>query len=231
MKRRIVAVGTLLLAAFGVGLTGCRTAEVRHDDVAFSGHDSPIDVGGGSIYGKVGFWNLNRWSEVHPSRLYGSRSTNSDYIQLTGFTDPQNSANSPTLFENTGGWLITISSRNSDKSPHPKSIAFCTSVTPTLPHHCTGDSLESDSVVYLEVTSSTATWDLKNNGWKEKLMFDDSQPGCTGTESVCDQIDSILITTVKPITSIQPSSQSSGLYTYGPYICTENKKCHITAGK
>jgi hypothetical protein len=225
MKLRRIAGGAAILAAVGIGFVGCQSGPSK-GVVQFSSHDSPIDVGGGSIYGSVRLWNLNTWAEIQTSRLYGSRSNNNDYVQLTGFS-------SSAIFQNTGGWLITVYTKMSDgttKNPNP-SIAFCSSANAAAPY-CNGNSL-SDKIVYVEITSKTAKWDWSRDWWKHRVEFEDTLSGCTGTESLCDQIDSITVTTVNPMPSLQVAAgtPSSGSYTYGPYTCSVNSKCKITAGK
>jgi hypothetical protein len=214
-----LAVGAAVLAVVAVGVVAFESSG-NNNVMQVSIHDSPIDVGGGSVYGSVGLLNFNTWTEIRTPYLYGSRSTNSDYIKLTGFTDPQNPNTPPGTFQGTGGWLINVNTKMSDgKTQNPKTIAFCTNLTPSAPYHCAGNSLGSDRVVYVEITSSTARWDWSFYWLKHRILFEDNQSGCRGTESLCDQIDSITITTASP------------LNTLGPYICTDNTKCLIEAGQ
>lgn len=229
MKFRSLAVGVAALALAAIaGVVVLQMSQLPAD--SFSGHDSPIDVGGGSIYGSVGRWNLNKWAEITGSKLYGSRSSNSDYIKLSGFSP----ISSPTVIQNTGGWLITIVTKDSQRNPlQTPSISFCSNLTSSAPYHCSGTSLNSDRRVYLEITSSTAQWDPKRElpTFKERLYFDDHQPGCAGTESACDEIASLTITTVNAISSLPPTDQKTGPYTYGPFTCSVNADCSIETGQ
>lgn len=233
MKLKKFAVGATVLAAVGIGVSGCHSGGGEVKAIEFSAYDSPIDLGGGSIYGSVRLWNRNTWTEIQTSQLYGSRSNNSDYIQLTGFS-------STATFQNTGGWLITVYTKMSDgttKNPN-QSIAFCSSINAAAPY-CNGKSLDSNDRkrVYVEITSKTAKWDWIrdiHDGFKHRVKFEDTLNGCTGTESSCDQIDSVFVTTVNPMPSLQVAEgtmPSSGSYTYGPYTCPSNPKCKITTGK
>src|SRR5271163_4492247 len=111
MKFRRLAIGATVLAAVGVCVIGCQ--QQNFQTPVFASHDSPIDVGGGSIYGSVGRANLNSWTSFNDFKLYGSRSSNNDYIKVTGFTGLP----SPTIVQNTGGWLITIVTKDSGGQP------------------------------------------------------------------------------------------------------------------
>jgi hypothetical protein len=158
---------------------------------------------------------------------------------VTGFTG----LSSPTTITDTGGWLITIVTKDSGHNPLPPpppptlpySIAFCSNIPDTAPYSCLGTSLNNDRGVYVAITSLTAKWDLKPdlpNVFKHKVMFDDVQPGCSGTESACDEIYSITITTMKKLTTTgMTGTLTDGRYTYGPYMCQDNKKCSIEAGQ
>jgi hypothetical protein len=233
MKLRRLAVGASVLAVVGVSVMGCQRV-AQGPAYKFSSHDSPIDVAGGSIYGTVGLFNLNTWGTSSNSKLYGSRSTNNDYITLVGFSGPQ-----PFVVQNTGGWLISVTTNNPQGQPNQKpSISFCSSLDSSQ-LHCDEKSLYLDKgkIVYLEATSDTGRWDWSRQWWKHRLKFDDVQPrGCVGTESVCDQIVSIQITTLNSIPSLTtspstPPSPPSGPYTYGPYTCSNYKNCLIEVGQ
>jgi hypothetical protein len=233
MELRRLAVGATVLAALGVCVIGCQPSQQTFRAPVFASHDSPIDVGGGSIYGSVGRANLNSWTSFNDFKLYGSRSSNSDYIKVAGFAG----LSSPTIIQNTGGWLITIVTKDSGGAPLPQpSIAFCSNIPNTAPYSCLGTSLNNDRGVYVAITSLTAKWDLKPdlpNVFKHKVMFDDVRPECSGTESACDEIYSITITTVNQLTTTGMSGTptADGRYTYGPYTCQVNKNCSIEAGQ
>jgi hypothetical protein len=232
MKLKRFAVGATVLAAVGIGVSGCQRGGDKVEAIQFSAHDSPIDVGGGSIYGSVGRWNWNTWTQINDSKLYGSRSSNSDYIKLTGFSG----LSSPTTIQNTKGWLITIITKDSLGNPlKTPSISFCSSIGSSSPY-CLGTSLDGDRRVYVEITSATAQWDPTTElpWFKRRVEFDDVQPpGCVGTESPCDEIASITITTVNKISTAGTTGTptADGRYVYGPYTCTVNKDCSIEAGQ
>jgi hypothetical protein len=232
MKLRKLAVGATILSAIGIGVLGCQSGGGNVGAVQFSAHDSPIDLGGGSIYGSVGRWNWNAWTQINDSKLYGSRSSNSDYIKLTGFSG----LSSPITIQNTKGWLIKIVTKDSNRNPlKTPSISFCSNIASSSPY-CLGTSLDGDRRVYVEITSSTAQWDLATElpWFKNRVEFDDVQPpGCVGTESPCDEIASITITTVNQISTagMTGTQTADGRYTYGPYTCTVNKNCSIEAGQ
>jgi hypothetical protein len=238
MKLKKFAVGAVILAAVGIGVSGCQSGGGQSGGgkvgtIQFSSHDSPIDVGGGSIYGSVGRWNWNTWTEINTSKLYGSRSSNSDYIKLTGFSG----LSSPITIQNTGGWLITIITKDSNHNPlKTPSISFCSNITSSTPqpYYCLGTNLDGDKKVYVEITSATAQWDWKYEPpYKHRVEFDDAQSGCAGTESACDEIASITITTVNQISAagMIRTLTADGRYAYGPYTCTVNKDCSIEAGQ
>jgi hypothetical protein len=238
MKLRKLAVGATILSAVGIGILGCQSGGGKGDGkvkaIQFSAHDSPIDVGGGSIYGSVGRWNWNTWTEINTPKVYGSRSSNSDYIKLTGFSG----LSSPSTIQNTGGWLITIITKDSQGRPNSTpSISFCSNITSGTPqpNYCLGTLLD-DGKVYVEITSATGKWDwIYEPPYKHRVEFDDTQSGCVGTESICDQIVSIQITTVNSIPSLTTSPSNPpntpGPYIYGPYTCAVNKDCSIEAGQ
>jgi hypothetical protein len=217
-----------VLAAVGIGVSGCQSGG-RVGDVQFSAHDSPIDLGGGSIYGSVGRFNFNTWTQVNP-KLYGSRSSNSDYIKLTGFSGLSN----PSIIQQTRGWLITITTKDGQGHPNSTpSISFCSNIT-SSPYHCSGTALDGNTRVFVEITSATAQWDwIYEFPIKHRVEFDDALPGCTGTESACDEIASITITTVSQISTagMTGTPTADGRYAYGPYTCAVNKDCLIETGQ
>jgi hypothetical protein len=241
MKLEKFAVGAAVLAAVAIGVSGCQsgggqTGGGKVGTIQFSSHDSPIDVGGGSVYGSVGRWNWNTWTQINNNpKLYGSRSSNNDYIKLTGFSG----LSSPSTIQGTGGWLITIITKDSNHNQHSTpSISFCSNITSSTPqpYYCLGTSLDGDRGVYVEITSATAQWDwITELPWfKHRVEFDDVQPpGCVGTKSPCDEIASITITTVNNISTagMTGTPTAHGRYAYGPYTCTVNKDCSIEAGK
>ena len=230
MKLKRFAVGATILAAVGIGVSGCQRGGDKVEAIQFSAHDSPIDLGGGSIYGSVGRWNWNTWTQINDSKLYGSRSSNSDYIKLTGFSG----LSSPSTIQNTGGWLITIITKNSQGNANSTpSISFCSNIGSSSPY-CLGTSLDGDRRVYVEITSATAKWDwIYEPPYKHRVEFDDTQSGCAGTESACDEIASITITTVNQISTAGTTGTptADGRYVYGPYTCAVNKDCSIEAGQ
>ena len=193
--------------AIGILIVGCRKIQNR----ASKPHDSPVEVGGGSIYGHVGTFNLNTWTTITPNQLYSAPSTDSDYIKFKGFTDKDGKDALQNPVQGTGGWKITITTMDGS-SP----ITICSSINTSTPRSCSGDSV-SDGTVYVQ-TSGGGQWNRKFYWTKDRLIFQGCAAG--GDESPCNEIASIAITTVNPLGGLA-----------GPFKCPNNKKCRIKVGK
>jgi hypothetical protein len=225
LKMRSIA-SAIALVAIGAGLLSCgKTSYVMQ----YSPIDSPINLGGGgSLYGWVTFWNFNKWAQ-HAGTIYKAHSTNNDYLLLDGFNVD------PITVQQTGGWLIQVTTKDSNSNKGIPSIAFCSNLSPngTQYHQCSGDGFMGDRTVYAEITSATAKWDYVSHFPKNEIYFEDDQPGCSGTESKCDEIYSVTITTVNSMSSLKSSTLDPiipGRYSYGPYTCSVNSKCKIQSG-
>lgn len=188
-------------------------------------HDSPVQVAGGSIYGSVGTFNLNTWTEIKTSQVYKAMSTNYDYLQFKGFTDSKGVA-PPSPLQGTGGWQINIITKDSLGNPNPKrTITFCSYFQTSSSSPCT----TSDKMVYVQASDDlqSAQWNKKWHYIKHRLRFHNNDPSCTEgifKESVCNEIASIEITTVNRDTDDLKKANNT-------FTCRTNKDCSITVGK
>lgn len=215
-----------MLAAAIAWVTFGISAVIGCTATLFGPGDSPVSIGDGSIYGRVGIFNLNTWTELKSGKSYEARSTNNDYIDLQGFSDPETGRPSPRALQDTGGWLIVISNTEPDKTRlGPKSISFCSHLSDSS-SSCQAAPPIDGQVVYLQA-GDRARWDRPWYYLHKKLVFHDTRDNCdkdTDDQGNCDHISQIRITTV---------NTSHGLPGPGgiTYNCPVQDKCYVTVGK
>jgi hypothetical protein len=180
-------------------------------------HDSPVEIGGGSIYASVGIFNLNKWVPVPNSpNAYMAQSSNPYVLQLVNFQD-SNRNPAPSSTSGTGGWWIEIT--NSDgktETNNSGSILFCTSLD------CQGGPAVN-GWVYVKAGSS-ARWEKKRHYLvKDRLLFHDTRQGCDASSDLDGPCNHLATITVHTISSTLINNQT--------YTCVVQDKCKIIAGQ
>ena len=193
--------------------------------------DSPIDICDGSIHAAV--MDNNVWSKVKKAQIYKASSTNSDSIDLEGFTHSSGpsapTTASPTggwLLSGMGGWVITIS--NSDRPAGPKgaagnkknkdSISVC-SIDPSATscgQPTPGDGHEV--LIATDKTKHNGKWEeVKTGGMLNLLNFHDVSGNCKDNTGECNYVELIKITSANAVAGANGDT----------YNCTVPENCHI----
>jgi hypothetical protein len=192
LKSRTVA-GVFIVFVIGAGLTGCKSdaGGVRKFDTA----DSPINMGGGSIYANIkpgGIWNKVPGKK---SKEYTTTSNNIDLI----FTDGVQ--NVTTIPSQPNGWMITLSNTDENGTPKADAITICPE------QDCKAGPLSGKKTIYL-TTRKDSRWTL--NPRTNQLRFHDNEcdgddEDGTSEEPACDFL---LTVTIKDSTGTTIASGS-----------------------
>lgn len=214
MKRNFIGggIGLALLALFGSFLV-----HEHHAYIVARGLDSPVIVAGGSVYGQVDP-NSVPWAPIRFESLYSATSTQNDNVVLSGLADSSGHALAPITLQDTGGWLISISTQDSNNNKRSNSISFCSD---TSGGHCREGSLGDNFRVYLEANPPNR---LEVRSEQRELHFHDTDRKCDGNTNgeskACDVISSVTISTYYPRNG-QPIT----------YPCAAVNSCSIAVGK
>jgi len=191
MKVKIAAVttaGIFLIVCASLSIYRGRTASTVHAAPAArpgaggmqSDGDSPINIGGGSIYGflkpPATGWTIVSQNEVDAvgNNIGVIRTTD-----VSGITSPVNVPS---------GWVIRISNRKkADKSENPNAVKICSDI------HCTGKSLDPTKAIYIHARKNSR-WSISSpDGY---LHFHDNDcDGATGSaeNQPCDYLFKVRI--------------------------------------
>lgn len=234
MKKTRMLATVASAAIVVVGVVPATTGKLSSNFMMFGPGDSPIDISDGSISANVGILNSNYWDRIADGEVYKTRSTNDDYIVLHNFTS-SNSTSGDFTFQQTGGWLITITTGdpNDPSTVDPAAISFCSNVpSPVISCDPTSLTLSKDNqTVYIETHPDANNPHGHNGRWEEKyftktLKFHDTRSPCTRDDKRCNHILAI---------SLMTASSSSGNPgpTGTPFTCpTANiDQCTIKVGQ
>jgi hypothetical protein len=180
--------------------------------LVFGGLDSPVTVAGGSIHASA----TNSWYTKSFESFYSASSTRNDNLVLNGLVVDSNGNPASSPLRNTGGWLITFSTKDSNGKPRPGSLLFCSAVSD---RHCDGSSLGDNLTVYLEAKPPHRLQEYSSG----ELRFHDTDSKCDGKENKetgCDKISTITIQTAYPVGGQAVT-----------YRCADETQCSIQVGK
>jgi hypothetical protein len=207
--------------------------------------DTPIVLGGGSIYGDTHFLDTDGWNRqpgyysgsIHPGHY---NPNGIDSLTLSGFdNNPGNS------ISGTGGWAISVWNVDSNNNPKDGALRLCSDANCSASHKqmdgsdnpspCNGLSPLGVSV-YVGVRSDSGLEERKALGGLSKAIrevrfYDGACDGQSGTESSCDTINKITLETCRPVsTNPLPSPPPPPPYSTD-YTCANKKgKCSVQVG-
>lgn len=176
IKLKMMAVACAVMSfVFCTGVVG----RVWGQDIS----DSPINIGGGSIYGKLkdpkSGWTIDSAKKVR------AQSYNIGTI-LT-----KDIENVPKQVQVPNGWVIALSNKKKqDGSEHPNAVLICSDAK------CKGKALDPNQTIYLR-TRSGSRWTVRGDG---SLHFHDNDcDGVAGTteDKACDYLVRVRIQSPK----------------------------------
>lgn len=179
MKLKMLLVASVGLS-LGAGFIGCK--QKQPPQVPFDTADSPIDMGGGSIYA----CSQAGWTPVSgQSYDYTGQSNNPDINQIS--TNGIINLSSP-LPATLPGWVIQFS--NTDQGGSRKQGAVTISSDPACVSQtgCSNPGIGDQKTVYLGCRRQDCKWISQNS---QSLHFHDKtcdSPGHTGEDRRCDHL-------------------------------------------
>lgn len=192
--------------------------------------DSPINIGGGSIFGDAGF--LNQWESTNDAIAYGATSPDKTYLVLHGLVDAHNNP-APSPLTNTGPWLVYITTA-APLWATPVYISFCSD--PVMPtgfplqpstSYCKG-SFRSDESVYAQTTGGVGRWERHFDFpqlWRVGTRIHFHNVHCDGTagsnETSCDELAAVTVMVTND------SMHINGV----TYTCSNEHDCYVQSGK
>jgi hypothetical protein len=180
MKLKMLRVASVSVAfVLGAGFFGCKKQQQPVGFIA----DSPLDMGGGSIYGSVS--NGQRWpASCDESKKCTMTSSNLGQIVTTGVIPTGSYPATPPAQPN--GWVIKISNRHKDKSEKDDAVKICSNQS------CDGNDLGDGRTIYL-ATRGDSRFTLFS---PTELRFHDNDcDGASGTseDQACDFFEKVKI--------------------------------------
>jgi hypothetical protein len=169
----------------------------------FQPHDSPVGVGGGSIYGTTRWFRC--FHKHTAGKIYRAKPDNNDLITAVGLQG------FPKLIAATGGWTIIFAGRDAAMNPKEDVARLCSNKE--------GDNngVDKDGWVYLKITGD-GLWRTKSLG--RKLYYHDTSKGCECAagqlDGPCDFLTSVTLTTT--------------LHKTQTFKCPDGKGCVIIGG-
>jgi len=158
MKLKMLLVASAgMFFVIGGGFTGCKQ-QVKGTDTV----DSPLDMGGGSIYGEVRYGQ--QWSQNCDKNKKCTAKSNNIGLIITKGVIPTASY-PPIPPQPLNGWVIKISNRHKDKTEKKNAVTVCSN------QNCDGSDLGDGSTIYLE-TRGDSSWTLTS---ATNLLFHDTE--------------------------------------------------------
>jgi hypothetical protein len=222
-KRRL---STRALIFVGIALVAGLSAVIGSILLLVTGvhgiHDTPVNIGGGSIYGSVGSFHFfhedTKYRHYHAGRNFASNSQ----ILLTCVSQPSSSKvqDSVTVpIQNGTSWNLRISTKGNVK---PNIASACSNADCDLSH-------PPDPSGSIHVTT-----ELASNGWiispfGGKLTYFDNTPGCappsSGGESACLDLTYLTLELPTGYTPLPSGCKDSKC----TYACDQGK-CQVYMG-
>jgi hypothetical protein len=182
MKLKMLLVANVGLSlALGAGFIGCKR---QQQPVRFDTADSPIDMGGGSIYA----CSQAGWTTVHGQNYdYTAQSSNPDIDQI--FTNGMINLSSP-LPTTLPGWVIKFSNTDQVNSKKQGAVTISSDPDPACFSQagCSNPGIGDHKTVYLGCRPQDCKW-IQQNG--QSLHFHDKtcdSPGHSGEDKRCDHL-------------------------------------------
>jgi hypothetical protein len=177
MKLKMLLVASVGLS-LGAGFIGCKKQPVPFDTA-----DSPIDMGGGSIYA----CSQAGWTKVNGQNYdYTGQSNNPDIDQIS--TSGINLSSSlPTTLP---GWVMTFSNRDQVNPKKQAAVTISSDPDPACFSQagCSNPGIGDHKTVYLGCRPQDCKWIKQNN---QSLHFHDKtcdSPGHSGEDNKCDYL-------------------------------------------
>jgi hypothetical protein len=182
MKLKMLLVASVGLS-LGAGFIGCKQKQPP-PRVPFDTADSPIDMGGGSIFACA----QTRWTPVSGQEYdYTGQSNNPDIDQI--FTNGLINLSSP-LPATLPGWVIQFSNTDQGSSKKKSAVTISSDPDPACfsPAGCSNPGIGDHKTVYLGCRHKDCQWIDYNT---QSLHFHDKtcdSPGHTGEDKRCDHV-------------------------------------------
>jgi hypothetical protein len=182
MKMKMLLMASAgLSVALGAGFIGCKRQQPPPVKVFTA--DSPLDMGGGSIYGNL--YNGQQWpNSCNESKSCTMTSSSIDQIVTIG-VNPANSYSVPPPPQ-PNGWVMKISNRHKDKTEKNDAVIICSNP------NCDGNDLGDGHTIYL-ATRGDSRFTLYS---ATQLRFHDNDcDGASGTseDQDCDFFEKVKI--------------------------------------